>query len=159
MKNRKKKRERRAVELHLWTIEQARQALPYLTSVMGSLRETRLEALTQDLRRQRLADKPGRPDTHALVALQDATQAAGQADGKFMDALMELQRMSVFLMDPVKGLALIPFLHGERVAWYVFDLFAEEHLSGWRYQEDDLEMRRPMAEVETAPATISSFVV
>jgi len=55
-----------------------------------------------------------------------------RAQDQFDDALEELIGVDVFLTDPVRGLAVVPFRKGDDVAWYVYDQFAKRGLVGWR---------------------------
>jgi nitroreductase len=151
MKRDQKGAKRRRRQIRVWTLEQARAALPYLSSVMRSLREHRLEAVTQHRSAERLANRPGRPDRDALIAQTEATQAAEQADERFHEALAELRALDIHLLDPIAGQALIPFAHDENLAWYVYDAFDPQPLRFWRYHSDSLETRRPIAEIEADP--------
>jgi hypothetical protein len=56
----------------------------------------------------------------------------------------ELAVLDVYSHDPVKGHALIPFVHDEQLAWYFFDLFDAEPFRFWRFQSDPDETRRPV---------------
>ena len=38
------------------------------------------------------------------------------------------------------------------LAWYVYDLFDPQGFVAWRLYSDPLEMRRPLAELDTAPS-------
>ena len=76
------------------------------------------------------------------MILTAANQALAQA--KFDDALVELNAIDVFLLDPVQGLALIPFRKEDDLAWYVFDYFTPRGLIGWRYHHDPIEECRPL---------------
>ena len=130
--------------LRLWSHPRALAALPYLKSVVGSLREHRLEARSQGQRARHLADRPGRPGRAALIAHQEALQEALRADARYDDALRELQGLGITLLDPVRGQALLPFVHRKRLAWFLFDLFDPEPLRCWRYQDDPDDVRRPV---------------
>jgi hypothetical protein len=147
----KAKKERRLT--HLWTYTRAQGALSYIRSVMQSLRDHRLEAQSQHLEAQRLADRPGRPDRATLIAREDALRAAARAQERFDDALNELGRLDVYCIDPINGIAFIPFVRGDQLACYVFDLFSKTLLDSWRYDQDPLETRRPIAEVADQPPT------
>src|SRR5262245_33772876 len=105
-----------------WTHDRARAALPYLRSILQSLRQHQLEAQTHDLRARRLAERPGRPDRNALLARQDALDEARRAQERFDEALAELSRLDVFCVDPINGLAFVPFVQQEQLAWFVLDL-------------------------------------
>jgi hypothetical protein len=152
MKRDQKGAKRRRRQIRVWTLEQARAALPYLSSVVRSLREHRLEAMAHHLTAERLARRPGRPDRATLIAQTEAGGAAATAEARFQEALEELQAVDVFCLDPIAGQALIPFLHDKELAWYVFDLFDPEFIRFWRYHSDPLEARRPLAEAEQGDA-------
>ncbi len=130
--------------LRLWSHTRALKALPYVLSVLRSLREHRLEAQQHRRQARRLADRPGRPDRAALVAHQDSLQEAQRADLRYEEALKELQTLGITSLDSVKGQALFPFVHKKRLAWFLFDLFDEEPLRFWRYQDDPEDIRRPI---------------
>jgi hypothetical protein len=118
---------------------------------MQSLRDHRLEVQSQHLRAERLAKRPGRPDRATLIAREEALKAAAKEQERFDDALNELGRLDVYCIDALAGVAFIPFVHEGQLAWYVFDLFSETMLDAWRYHEDPLETRRPIAEVAGQP--------
>jgi hypothetical protein len=145
----KSKKERHLIRT--WTYARAQAALPYVRSVMQSLRDHRLQAQTLDLQARRLADRPGRPDRAGLIAREETLRAAHAEEQRFDDALLELGKLDVYCIDPINGVALIPFVHQEQLAWFVFDLFSETMLDSWRYHEDPLETRRPIAEVADQP--------
>ena len=130
--------------LRLWNHTRALAALPYVRSILRSLREHRLEVQQQRHNAHRLADRPGRPDRAALVAHQDALQESQRADLRYEEALKELQNLGITCLDPVKGHALFPFVHKKRLAWFLFDLFEAEPLHFWRYQDDPEDVRRPV---------------
>jgi hypothetical protein len=147
MKRNQKGAKRQRRQVRVWTLDQARTALPYLSSVVRSLREHRLEAVTQHRNAERLARRPGRPDRDTLIAHSEAVKAADAADGRFREALDELQSLDVYVLDPIAGQALIPFVQDEELAWYVYDAFDPEPLRFWRFHTDPLETRRPLSEV------------
>jgi MoxR-like ATPase len=137
--------------LQVWSYEQAKAASPYLASILRSVRERQLESVRSHQTAKRLAAAPGRPDRKAIIALEDARRDAQQADERLHDALQELLDMDVYSLDPVQGLALIPFVQGEQLAWFVYDLFDRDPLRFWRYHTDALETRRPIAEISEEP--------
>jgi len=151
MKRQPKKRSRPVRVIRLWTYPQAQKATPYLRSVVGSLRDhwLRLRGADRDLKRQ--ARQPGRPDRHALIAHEYLQSDKDDAENEFGEALHELMRMDAYLLDPVRGVAVVPFAKEEQLAWFVYDLFDPAGVSAWRYHEDPLELRRPLAEAVTPP--------
>jgi hypothetical protein len=125
-----------------WDFEKALSALPYLSSVMRSVRNSRLEVLEHHLRAERLSRRPGRADRGTLVAHAEALHAAREADAQYQQTLAELQALDVYCLDPIAGQALIPFIHRKQLAWYVFDLFDPNSIRYWRYQTDPPMLRR-----------------
>ena len=148
----KPRRERygRMQVMRLWDWSEMARAVPYLHSVIGSLREHWLEVLNV----QRQLDRSAKPKAPAkrqqLLEKQTRQDERRRAQAKFDDALEELNRISVFLLDPVKGLALIPFRKEDERAWYVFDHFASRGLIGWRRDNDPIEACRPLSLLQKA---------
>lgn len=145
--------------IQVWTYDQARRVLPYVGSIMRSLREYRLQATQARLEAQRLAEQPGRPSRTTLIALQEATRAADGADASFQDSLEELHTLDIYCLDPVQGQALIPFAHGDQLAWFVFELFDSSALRFWRFHKDPLETRRPISEREKGIGESAPLIV
>ena len=75
---------------------------------------------------------------------EDVHTRQEDAETRFNDALEELMAIDVYLLDPVKGVALIPFRKEDDLAWYVYDQFDKSGLSGWRYHNDPMEECRPL---------------
>jgi hypothetical protein len=144
MKRNRKEKARKLHMIRLWTYPQARKALPYLRSVTQSLRDVWLEAQNKRLEVDRLARRPGRPNRAAILQNERAIAERTDAEDRFNDALSELMSIDVYLLDPVGGVAFVPFKKGEELAWFVFDLFDSEQIKTWRLHEDPLEMRRPI---------------
>jgi hypothetical protein len=152
MKGRRNKTKSRTQVLRVWTQAQAQQALPLIASILRSVREHYLEAQVQDFRAQRLSRQPGRPGRDVLIDHADAVRQSQEAKDRCEASLHELLALNVYCQDPVRGLALIPFAHGEQLAWFVFDLFEPERLGTWRFHEDPMATRRPLTELDgTAP--------
>ena len=147
MKRKRKHRRRRLRTIRLWNYPQAHKALPYLRSVTQSLRDHWLEAQGKRREVDRLSRRPGRPDRTTMIAGARASEEKNQAEDRFTDALNELLGIDVYLLDPVRGVAFIPFQKEEELAWFVFDLFESDGLKSWRFHQDPLETRRPIAEV------------
>jgi hypothetical protein len=144
MKRNRKGAAWRSATIQPWTYHGAQKALPYLASVMRSLREHKLEALRHRLAAQRLADRPGRPDRQTLIAQEEALREAQRAETSYQDTLDELQSIDVYPLQPVHGRALVPFMHQDQLAWFIYDLFDSEPLRFWRFHSDPLETRRPV---------------
>jgi len=158
MKRNHPKDEPQAKTIQVWSYPQAKSAFAYIASVLRSLREHRLEAQQHQLAARRLADQPGRPDRKAIIAHQEELQQARLAEDRFQEALEELQNLDIYCLDPVGGLALIPFVQEEQLAWFIFDLFAEDPVQFWRYHSDPLEKRRPLKEIQQGSADLNLVV-
>ena len=130
--------------LHLWTYEAALSAVPYLRTVVRSLREDWLHVQSVRRQIQRLDSRPDRPDRQTLIRRAEVVQELDQADMKLEETFEELKAIDVYCLDPAQGLALIPFGKGHDLAWYVFDLFSPQGLEAWRFHGDPPEMRRPL---------------
>jgi hypothetical protein len=130
--------------IQVWTYSQARAAARYIASVVRSIREHALEALSHHRTARRLADRPGRPDRSAIIDQKEAEEQAGRADERFQDAVNELEELDVFCLDPIQGQALVPFVHDEQLAWYIFDLHDAVPFRFWRFQSDPEDTRRPV---------------
>jgi hypothetical protein len=149
-RNRKGSRRRRQT-IQPYTYRQARGVLPYLRSIVRSLRDSQLRLQTHQLTAGRLAERSGRPDRGTLIAQDNARRDATAAEAERDAALEELHTLDIYSLDPVRGEALVPFQHNEELAWYVFDLFDDEPFRFWRLHNDPLETRRPIAEVLEEP--------
>ena len=159
MKRNRNGAKNRSQTIQVWTYEQARQIAPYVASIMSSLREHRLEVQRHQLTASRLAQQPGRPVRGDLIAHDDATRDARRAEDRFHDALEELHSLDVYCLDPLQGLALIPFAKNDQLAWFIFDLFASDKLGFWRFHQDPLDTRRPIAEALEGNSDSASMVI
>lgn len=146
MKRNAKKARQQTIQV--WTYAQAQAAASYIASIVRSLRENALEALAQRRTLQRLADQSGRPNRKTLIAQQEADNQARRAESRLREAAAELHELDIYSLDPVQGLALIPFVHEDQLAWYVFDLHDEQYFSFWRFQSDPDETRRPITPLQ-----------
>lgn len=148
MKRRRKagKKARRLRAIRLWTFDEATKAVPYLRSVVGSLREHWLDALSQQRSGDLLAQRRGRESRDRILKAERLTEGQEASEAHFNEALEELMKIDVFLLDPVRGIALIPFRQDDELAWYVYDQFNDGGLSGWRFHNDPLEECRPLPE-------------
>ena len=68
------KREERTIQA--WTHEQAKEAAGYIASILRSLRERWLESMDQKVQVKRLEKQPGRPNTAAIIALEECRREA-----------------------------------------------------------------------------------
>jgi hypothetical protein len=142
--------ERKAKLVRIWTYDQIRNAAPYIKSVLASIREHQLEAQAQLSRAVRLEASPGRSDRDRLIALAEARQAGARAREARGRDEEELNAVDVFCLDPIRGEAVVPFVEAKQLAWYFFDLFEDNPVRFWRFQNDDETMRRPIV----SPGTV-----
>lgn len=130
--------------LRLWTFDQAQTAVPYLTSVVRSIREQALAAQSLQRRLDALENRPGRPDRALLIERDELRRDHHLAEVALQEAVEELEALDVYVLDPLRGLALVPFAHDDQLAWYIFDLFDAQPIRSWRYQSDPEETRRKL---------------
>lgn len=146
MRKQRKQKEEAAVILRLWTYAEAVRVVPYLRSIVRSLREHWLEMQREQLQVRRIDARPGRPDRHVLILREEAAREVELAADQVNEALSELEALEIYCLDPSGGVVLIPFRQGDDLAWFIFDLFAPQGLDGWRLHADPLETRRPLVE-------------
>jgi hypothetical protein len=154
MKRESKNNAEHTVRLRLWTYEEASKALPYLRGVAQSIREHWLEMQQAKHRIRRIDARHGRVQRDAMIERAEAAKAADRAEDEFEAGVNELLELSIYVLDPTQGQALIPFRQGDELAWYVFDLFAPEGVESWRFHQDPVEMRRPLPAEAAKPGTL-----
>jgi hypothetical protein len=137
--------------LSLWSWKDVVKAIPYLHSIIDSLREHWLDILTVQRDIDKAAARPGLASRQQIIEDQAHLEDRHRAQGKFDDALEELTKIDVFLLDPVRGLAMIPFRKEDEMAWYVFDHYSSRGVIGWRLHNDPIDECRPLEVTEAAP--------
>jgi len=130
--------------IQVWTLEQARSLLPYLTSIIDSMREARLESQAHATRAVKLEAKHGRPKRDQILEIADEKLKAKEADERFQKAQEELQQLDVYCIHAIQGLALIPFVNEDQLAWFIFDRFDQDPLRFWRYHLDPVDVKHPL---------------
>ena len=152
MKKHRKEEQQDLIQLRLWTYDEAKKAIPYLRSLVNSLRDCWLEARHAHTQVERVASRHGHPDRAALIQLAERNRDVDMAGVKLEEVAAEMLALSAYCVDPTAGLAVIPFIRGESLAWFVFDMFDEAGLVAWRLSSDPLETRRPLAELDQPEA-------
>jgi hypothetical protein len=145
---RQPKRTKRRVQQQLWTYARAQAACPFIRSVVASLREHFLALQSASRRLEVLERQPGRPDRQALIKQHEVRQEKQKAQEQLDDASTELDALNIFVLDPIQGQVLLPFVYNDQLAWYIFDLFDSKPLRFWRFQDDSLDTRRPIASLQ-----------
>jgi Uncharacterized conserved protein (DUF2203) len=112
----------------IWTYAEARAVLPYVASIMGSLREHRLDLLRHRLSSHRLATKPGRPTLDTLLDREEAAREEGRAGAEYEKTLAELEWLGIRCLDSAAGLAIFTVYESGYLREYVFDLFDSQPL-------------------------------
>ena len=107
----------------VWTYAQAQAMLPYVASIMRSLRELRLDALRHHLAAKRFAGKPGRPRRDTLLAQEEAARQASRADAEYQKTLAELHSLGFRCLDAVAGLAIVTVYQNGDITECLYDLF------------------------------------
>lgn len=136
--------------IQVWTLEQARSLLPYLTSIIDSMREARLDNQAHASRAAKLEARPGRPKRDQILEIADEKAKAQEAEERYKKAQEELQQLDVYCINAVQGLALIPFVNEDQLAWFIFDRFDQEPLRFWRFHLDPVDVKHPIESVQKA---------
>ena len=147
MRSNPKGTKRRKRTIRVWTLDEATAAVPYIASVLRSLRDHWLDAAAKHQMSDRLESLPGRPDRNLLIAKSEAIREADEAEGRYVEARDELTKLDIYCIEPTRGEALVGFLKDNQLAWFVFDLFDSKPFRHWRYHSDPLDMRRPIADL------------
>jgi hypothetical protein len=134
------------VSLHFWTYPETIKAIPYLRTVVGSLRDHWLQLREAKLKLGRLEAQP-RPNRQTLLLREELAGEAEGARHNCDDDLNDLMALDVYSLDPSGGIALIPFAHQGQLAWFVFDLFAAQAIESWQLLGDGPETRRSLVGV------------
>lgn len=79
-----------------------------------------------------------------LIDIEELKRDLLQTEEEHATALEELDSLDIQLLDAVGGQALVPFVHDDQLAWYVFDLFDSQPIRSWRFQSDPDETRRKL---------------
>ncbi|MGL4554345.1 MAG: DUF2203 family protein [Gemmataceae bacterium] len=135
--------------MRLWTFEQSRAAVPYIASILRSVREHLVEGQAQQRLLTRLEEKAGRPTRETLIGQDEARKAAARAKDEYRKAVAELSALDVVVHDPLQGVALVPFLHDEQLAWFVYDMHDANGMRFWRYHSDSDDTRRRLTAAQT----------
>ncbi len=137
-----------AVTLRLWTYQDALKAVPYLRSLTQSLRDGWLEMRQAQEQVRRIEARPGCADRDSLIRLDESNRDIERVEDKLDETMHEMLALSAYCVDPGAGLAVIPFLKDEALAWFVFELFDPKGLIAWRLYSDPLTTRRPLADLD-----------
>ena len=135
-----KKRKQQLIQV--WSYDQTIKALPYLLEVIRSLRENYLAMQFANHRLNKIGQRLGRPDRSVFIAKQEAQSDSETASSKYNQDVAELESMGMFVASPANGVVAIPFIEEEQLAWFILELYHEDHVVGWRYQSDPLDTRR-----------------
>ena len=135
-----KKRKQQLIQV--WSYDQTIKALPYLLEVIRSLRENYLAMQFANHRLTKIGQRLGRPDRSIFIAKQEAQMDSETASSKYNQDVAELESMGMFVASPGNGVVAIRFIEEEQLAWFILELYHEDHVVGWRYQSDPLDTRR-----------------
>lgn len=157
MTERREMKKGRSKTIAVWTSEQAHRAIPYIASIVRSLRDLQVAISAREVRLQHLQARPGRPDRNLLIEQDDLRKELDSLRRDFKATQAELEDLNVSLVDPAAGLAMIPIAHLDQLAWLVFELFEEPKITSWRYHTDNRERRRPLRDLrnDSLPVSLS----
>jgi hypothetical protein len=152
MRKQRQQKNSSEITLRLWTLPEAQKVVPYLRAIVASVRDNWLEIAQARLRMRRLEARRGRPNRRSLILKEECSREIARTEARLEETLGEMSALSAYCLDPVAGLALIPFRHGPDLAWFVFDLFGPQGLVAWRLYSDPLETRRKLTDLEKTPS-------
>jgi hypothetical protein len=131
-------------QVKLWTYPEAAAALPYVNSILRSLREHTLEGQARRLELKRLEARQGRPGRGELIKAAELRRRIETAEDRYSVALDELLQLGVGCSDVLNGEAMFPFLYDNKVAWFHHSLFDGDSIY-WRFDSDSPETRRAVS--------------
>src|SRR5882672_1924618 len=99
MRKQRKQKNASEITLRLWTYPEAQKVVPYLRTVVRSLRDNWLEIAQARRQMRRLDAKPGRPDRHSLILKEEATHDVARAEAKLEETLGEMSALSAYCLD------------------------------------------------------------
>ncbi len=143
-----KRKSKRVRVMRLWDWKEAKGAIPYLRSILASLREHWLDARSAQITLDRHISDSSPRSTQKLLREKACQDELSRSQDKFDTALEELAQIDAYLLDPVNGVALMPFRMKDDLAWYYIDLFEPEVFAGWRFHDDPLDVCRPIELVQ-----------
>src|SRR5271154_3680585 len=85
--------------IQTWTYDEAKRVLPYLHSVMISLRDHRLAVVGARRDVKRLDDEPVRPTRHLMIAREESLKRAQLAQQQVREAEEELEALDIYSLD------------------------------------------------------------
>ena len=141
MKKQRKPKSEATIALRMWTYAGAIKVLPYLRSLVQSLRHAWLEMRQAREQVRRVETRPGRPDRDSLILLEETQRDLQRAEAKLEEIIEEMLPLSAYCIDPTAGLVVMPWLSNGVLAWFVFDLFDSQGLVAWRLHSDPTETR------------------
>jgi hypothetical protein len=113
------------------------------------MREACLERQAHARRVAKLEARHGQPKRDQILEIMDEKMKVKEADARFHEALEEMQQLDVQCIHPVQGLAFIPFLTEELLAWFIFDRFDQDPLRFWRYHLEPVDVKHPIDSIQS----------
>jgi len=153
MKQQRSQTAQTVINLRLWTITEAIKAVPYLRGLTQSLRDNWIELRQAQETVRRTESRPKCSDRDSLIRLTESNRDVARAEGKLQETINEMVALSAYCLDPVAGLAVIPFRRNEVLAWFVFDLFDPQGVIAWRFHTDPPAKRRPLTDLDHGQLT------
>lgn len=119
-----------------WTPQRAHAAMGLLTRVIDDLRDATIEQKSARRGLTRLDRAAGRRNRMQFLRVQNLNDDLKEAKDHEARVLTEAKTLGVEVVDPLKGIAVLPCLTNQGMGLLVVDRFAEEPLVGWRLVDD-----------------------
>ena len=120
--------------MRVWTVDEARAALPRVRAVVERIREL-VEAA-----RARSAPGSAKPSTNGHGAVREP------GDRELHECSEELHREGIVLRDPERGLLDFPAVAPSGRPYWICWLAGESDIGWWHWPEDGFAGRRPLTD-------------
>jgi hypothetical protein len=134
-----------------WTVEEVRNVLPLVRSIILSIREHLITANGFFCRRRKIekADKLSRDD---MVLASNLANDEEYEDQKIEEALKELSDLGAYCVNPSRAIVAFRFLkksmdngRKKRTAWILYSPYGEELY--WRFNGESEDIRHDIKEL------------
>ena len=105
MKKQRDQEPEAVVSLRLWAYPDAIKAVPYIRSLVQSLREWWLELRQAQENVDRTKARPGRPNRDTLILLEESQRDVDRKEAGLEEIVTDMMTLSAYSVDPGAGLA------------------------------------------------------
>lgn len=130
-----------------WTVKKVRRVLPLIRTIILSVRDRVIQGTYIETQINKLSNDK---TVDGMLKLREFRIQDQECEDAIMESLMELKGLGVYLIDPIRAIAIFPFRcrgmdNLKRKAWFVYSPFGNELY--WRYVEDNVSVKNDIGEV------------